>query len=409
MKATYSAYKQTPIKWLPEIPEHWNLIGFNILFKDNNEKNRGLIENKVLSLSYGNIIEKQKDENYGLIPESFETYQIVNPGYIILRLTDLQNDKRSLRVGYSNYRGIITSAYTGLVGDKVDSKYYYYFLHTLDIKKFFYSLGGGVRQSSDYNELRKLKFPFPPLPEQSSIVQFLDKKTELINTFIAKKQRLIDLLKEQKQVVIKNLLVSNDYKTGLSKLMKLKYVARICNGAEQKAVQDDLGEYPIYGSGGIFGKANKYIYNKPSVLLGRKGTVDKPIFVSIPFWVVDTAFYTKISSKVKPEYFFYACCFIDFKPFIYGSAIPSMSQTTLNNLKISVPPIDEQDKIVHSIKIETKKIDIAINRIEKEIEIIKEYKQSLIAEAVTGKIKVTNSNKNHSEPNLEMVEKNSKP
>jgi len=75
---------------------------------------------------------------------------------------------------------------------------------------------------------------------------------------------------------------------------KLKFISKICNGQDQKAVLEDDGAYPVYGSGGIFGRANSYLFDKPSVLLGRKGTIDKPQYVEEPFWTVDTSYFTKI-------------------------------------------------------------------------------------------------------------------
>ena len=265
MKLTYTNYKTTTIPWLPQMPQHWELIGFNFLFRDNKEKNKGMKESLILSLSYGNIIPKRKEENFGLIPESFETYQILNPGYIVLRLTDLQNDKRSLRVGYVNERGIITSAYTGLVPNKVNSRYYYYFLHYLDIRKYFYSLGGGVRQSSDYNELKKQKFPFPPLSEQTAIVKYLDAKTTEIVTFIEKKQKLIALLKEQKQAAIDEAIskwiIQNVNLQELNKTFsqdntrrlvfcKLKYLCEVKDGTHESPVfiNPSTETYPLVTS-----------------------------------------------------------------------------------------------------------------------------------------------------------------
>ncbi|WP_149244273.1 restriction endonuclease subunit S [Dyadobacter sp. 32] len=87
-------------------------------------------------------------------------------------------------------------------------------------------------------------------------------------------------------------------------IKRLKYFAKICNGQDQKEVLDDNGIYPIYGTGGIFGMSNKYLYEGPSVLLGRKGTIDKPQFSETPFWSVDTAYYTKIRTGVSPRFFY---------------------------------------------------------------------------------------------------------
>ncbi|EIJ68577.1 hypothetical protein [Pasteurella bettyae] len=114
MKA-YAEYKPSGVEWLGDVPSHWKAVKFGQIFTENKIKNKGMIENNLLSLSYGNIIEKNIENAKGLVPENFETYQIVNPNDIIFRFTDLQNDKRSLRSAISKFRGIITSAYISII------------------------------------------------------------------------------------------------------------------------------------------------------------------------------------------------------------------------------------------------------------------------------------------------------
>lgn len=201
---TYPTYKDSGSVYLGDIPAHWDNIALNYLFKENKEKNKGNIEKNILSLSYGKVISKKGEENYGLLPASFETYQIIKEGYLIFRFTDLQNDHKSLRVGYSSLNGIITSAYLGLKpgNQQVFSKFYYYLFHSLDIKKYFYGFGGGVRLSLDWNTIRKIKYPLPSLSEQTAIANFLDRKTAEIASFIALKEKTIALLKERKTAII---------------------------------------------------------------------------------------------------------------------------------------------------------------------------------------------------------------
>ena len=197
--------KDSGVEWLGEIPEHWDETITSALFMDNKKKNKGTQETNLLSLSYGNIIRKDINTNDGLLPETFEAYQIVYPGYIVLRLTDLQNDKRSLRVGHVNEKGIITSAYTGIMkksGAVECSKYFYYLLHTYDIIKVFYGMGAGVRQSLNFNELRKLGLLLPPPEEQKAIVSFIDHETEHIDILTTKVRDSISKLREYRTALI---------------------------------------------------------------------------------------------------------------------------------------------------------------------------------------------------------------
>jgi type I restriction enzyme S subunit len=208
-KAKYSTYKPSKTFWQEQIPSHWQETELRMLFADNKNKNIGLVERNLLSLSYGKLKRKDIDNATGLVPASFEGYQIIDEGYIVLRFTDLQNDKKSLRVGYANEKGIITNAYIGLA-PKADfhSKYFYYQLHFLDKIKYFYNLGGGVRQSLAYKEFGRETVLIPSKDEQTAIANFLDFKLAKIDRFIRKKKQLIKLLNEQKAAII------NDAVTG---------------------------------------------------------------------------------------------------------------------------------------------------------------------------------------------------
>lgn len=197
--------KATNIPWLKEIPEHWECVKLKMFCQDNKEKNKGNMESCVLSLSYGNVIVK-KNVNFGLVPENYDSYQIVNPGNIILRLTDLQNDHKSLRTGLVKNRGIITSAYVGLIVKNMNSEYTQLILHSYDVMKVFYGMGGGLRQSMSYTDIANIYIPVPPLSEQEQIVSYLDAKTSKIDMLIANITKEIDGIKEYKQRLISDVV-----------------------------------------------------------------------------------------------------------------------------------------------------------------------------------------------------------
>ena len=153
--------------------------------------NKGLGERNLLSLSYGNIIRKDITGSDGLLPESFETYNVVEPGDTVLRLTDLQNDQRSLRVGFVQERGIITSAYVTLRPQHdVDQRFFSYVLKSMDFRKDFYALGAGVRQSLKFDELKRVQIHLPAINKQRAITSFLDRETARIDALIEKKRRI---------------------------------------------------------------------------------------------------------------------------------------------------------------------------------------------------------------------------
>lgn len=175
MRDRYAEYKDSGLEWMRYIPQHWDVVPLFSIAKENKEKNTGMICSNLLSLSYGNVIQKDIENTFGLLPASFETYQIVHEGYTVLRLTDLQNDQRSLRTGYVRETGIITSAYLGLIpSDTVDKQYFRYLLHTYDLAKVYYRLGGGLRQSLKFSDLKHLPIAIPPVEEQIEIRLHLD-------------------------------------------------------------------------------------------------------------------------------------------------------------------------------------------------------------------------------------------
>lgn len=205
--------KDCGIEWIGEVPAHWDVKRIADIAKQNKTKNNGMIESNLLSLSYGKIIRKDLNTSFGLLPDSFETYQIVKQDSIILRLTDLQNDQKSLRVGHANEKGIITSAYIGLNFNKsINSKFAYYLLHVFDLCKVFYWFGGGLRSTMRYEDLKVIPFLIPPLNEQKAISDYLDDKTAKIDQIVITINQQIENLKELRKTLI------NDVVTGKIKV-----------------------------------------------------------------------------------------------------------------------------------------------------------------------------------------------
>jgi type I restriction enzyme S subunit len=159
-------------------------------------RNTGLIEENLLSLSYGKIVNKDINSEGGLLPASFDGYNIIEPGDIVLRLTDLQNDKRSLRTGLAIEKGIITSAYTTLRPINVEPRWLAYTLYSYDIQKIFYSLGSGLRQSMNFSDLKNLPVYLPTIEEQRRVCDFLDDQIIKIETLVSIRNKQISATQE---------------------------------------------------------------------------------------------------------------------------------------------------------------------------------------------------------------------
>lgn len=195
--------KYSGIEWIGNIPADWNIRVAFQLFEQVKNKNDGLVEQNLLSLSYGKIKRKNINTVGGLLPENFDGYNIIERDDIVLRLTDLQNDHTSLRVGLSTERGIVTSAYVTLRNQSENIPLYlYYYLHSFDLCKGFYGMGAGVRQGLNWDGLKLLKFALPSVEEQKRIADFLDKKCAEIDAVIAKTKATIEEYKKLKQSII---------------------------------------------------------------------------------------------------------------------------------------------------------------------------------------------------------------
>ena len=165
-----------------------------------------------------------------------------------------------------------------------------------------------------------------------------------------------------------NLSLEFDYYS-LGDLVKIKY------GKNQKKVQDDdNGKYPIYGTGGLMGYSIEYLYNKPSVLIGRKGSIEKVRYIDEPFWTVDTLFYTEVNEEIViPKFLYYIMSQINLGRYNEGTSIPSLRTETLNRLDLPIPDLDYQNKVLSILSNIDKKIEIneKINKnLEEQIETV---------------------------------------
>lgn len=199
--------RETAVSWVKAIPTHWGEKSLIQYAEEQQIKNVGMVENNLLSLSYGKIISKDINTTDGLLPANFEGYQIVHDGNIVLRLTDLQNDHKSLRTGLVTHTGIITSAYTCLkTRDGILPEYLQLQLHVADLCKVFYGMGGGVRQSIGFKDIRNLLIAIPPTDEQQRILELVHGVEEPINRAIRKSREIITTLEELKNRLIADVI-----------------------------------------------------------------------------------------------------------------------------------------------------------------------------------------------------------
>lgn len=426
-KAYYKSFIASKTIWLDNIPEHWQETDLRMLFTDNKVKNTGLIEKNLLSLSYGKLKRKDIDNATGLVPASFEGYQIIDEGFIILRFTDLQNDKKSLRVGYANERGIITSAYIGLAPKtKLNSKYYYYLLHFLDKIKYYYNLGGGVRQSLSYKDFGRETVLVPSFTEQTIISEFLDYKLEKIERFLNKKETLIKLLRERINTYIQKSIEEakegdNDFwptiksSWSIEKSKRIFQEIKLTNFPEEDllAVTQDRGVIPkrlceqnfVLPTSGL---PNQKLVNKDDFVISLR-SFQGGIEFSKYKGIVSPA-YTVI--RLLPEYKHES--FINYYKYLFktkqfisllNTAISgirdgkNINWSDFSELLIPVPEFQDLKRLSNYISTYEKQKII----FKKEKKAILEYREALIAEVVTGKIDVRDFKVSKQETPLAMV------
>ena len=422
----YPSYKNSGVEWLGEVPEHWNLKRFCYLFAENKKKNIGLKETNVLSLSYGNIKEKKIDDNKGLLPESFETYQIIEPNDIVFRFTDLQNDKRSLRSAISKYHGIITSAYIA-VKTKQNADFYNYLFRAYDLQKVFYSMGEGMRQSLKMDELNKMPVVLPSEDEQKRIVSFLDTETIRIDNLIAKQEKLIELLEEQRKSIISHAVTKGLNPNALMKdsgvewlgevpehwdITRLKNIGKSIIGltySPNEICDADDDSYLVLRSSNVQNGQLSFldnVYVKSSVseklkikkndilICSRNGSRDligKNIIIKNPPKNSTFGAFMTVYRSEYADYVYWILNSYIFKAQAGSYLTTTVNQLTINNLNnMTVPfaPISEQDEIVEFLSTENLKFNNLISKQKALIEKLKEYLASIISHAVTGKIDV---------------------
>lgn len=239
--------KDSGIDWVEMIPQHWDVLFLQQVAEERFVKNAGMLEDNLLSLSYGHIIRKDINTTDGLLPASFEGYQIVEKDDTVLRLTDLQNDQRSLRTGLVLERGIITSAYTCIKPRKnILPEYLQLQLHSADLCKVFYGLGGGVRQSIGYKDIRELLMFVPPLEEQQEILDAIKRESASSLPCYNKLEEEITVLQELRTRLISD-VVTGQIDVRDVEIPDFEYISETDDNGEETDDEksDDMAEEEV--------------------------------------------------------------------------------------------------------------------------------------------------------------------
>jgi len=242
---------------------------------------------------------------------------------------------------------------------------------------------GTTVESVEYTWLKKYQIPLPPLLEQRAIAAALSD----VDALIASLDKLIAKKRDIKQAMMQQLLTGKIRLSGFSgewKVKKLGEVLKVRHGKSQQGVAVNDGKYPILGTSGEIGRTNDYIYDKPSVLIGRKGTIDSPQYMDTPFWTIDTLFYSEIFDCVHPRFVFYLFNMITWLRYNEASGVPSLNASTIEEIEIRCPLFLEQQTIAAILS----DMDAEIVALEQKREKTRALKQGMMQELLTGKTRL---------------------
>lgn len=410
----YKEYKDSGVQWLGEIPSHWKVRKMKYTFIERSEKNHPYEEPLCATQSKGVIPQSLYEGRVVVVNKGFEGLKLVKIGDFVISLRSFQGG-----IEYAYYQGIISAAYTILQPkDSYMSPFFKYLFKSHDYIQLLQTCVTGIRegQNINYPLLSKKAIPLPPLAEQHSIVTYLDTKCSLLDTLLSNKENQISLLQEMKQRVIADAVTR-----GLNPNVKFKAtnipwlpeipehweMSKVSSHFRQRNMKVSDKEYPALsvskmgvtpqldnvalsnaeGNSRKLVKVGDYAVNSRSDRKGScgvsqyEGSVSLITIVLEPFDI----------DRGYVHYLFRSNPWIE-EFYRNGRGIVADLWTTnyqmMKGMYLPVPPLSEQRAIVSYITERTSKIDTLIEKLTKEIECVKEYKQRLISDVVTGQVKV---------------------
>jgi type I restriction enzyme, S subunit len=424
---TYPEYKQSDHPLIGLVPEHWGVIPNGAFFQVKSIKNTKDEQNLSVYRDYGVIPRDSRDDNHNRVSEDISNYKLVEVGDFVLNKMKCWMGS----LGVSDYRGIVSPSYTVCEPIReIHRKYFHYLLRSRDYIKIYESLSYGVRIGQwelRFHDFKQIKSLYPPLPEQKQISNYLDRKTQQIDDLIEKTERKIELLKEQRSSLINHYVTKGldpnvEMKdSGVEwigempehwSLSKLKYETDLIvdgthftpnyqdDGVPFLRVKDLLNDEIDRGKTRYISRdehetlIQRCCPQKGDLLLSKNGTIGRTKVVDWDweFSIFVSLCLIRLKNTYSPDLLSYF-----FQSALFDTQISEGSkQSTVTNLHLDKirefilinSPIEEQFHIVSHLDKETSKVDQMVDIETKRIELLKEYRQSLVSNVVTGKIDV---------------------
>ena len=410
MMERYKEYKDSGVKWLGEIPSHWELCKIFGLFSENKRKNTAFLYKHAMQFNYGTIVDKNECFDTEETKEIYSNYSLINKGDIVINGLNLNYDFVSQRVAISPKNGIITSAYV-VISPKVEinTYFYCYLFKNMDNMKIFHGMGTGVRKTLSYKELRNQEVLLPPLSEQDAIVRYLDSATSEIDKAIAMQQKMIDLLNERKQIIIQNAVTKGlDENVEMKEsgvewigripkhweVRRLRFLCDFLTGDKDTINRVDNGKYPFFVRSPQVERINSYSFDGEAILMAGDGVGAGKVFhyYNGKFDYHQRVYNLHNFRHVDGKFLFYYLK-QNFKYIIERaeakSTVDSVRIIMLKDFAVCFPSKSEQQQIVFYLDGEMQRFDTAITNCQRQITLLQERKQIIINEVVTGKVRVS--------------------
>jgi type I restriction enzyme S subunit len=421
----YPKYKPTGVEWLGAVPEHWEVKRGRFCMQVNppSDRLRQLEPEDEVSFipmdtvgEYGGL-NLEFSRPLGEVGATYTEFQ--DGDVLVAKITPcFENGKGALANALTNGVALGTTELHVLRAlPDLERRFLFYLTISSVYRKTgeaeMYGAGGQKRVPPEFN--KNFPTPLPPLAEQRAIANFLASETAKLDTLVAKRQELIEKLKEKRSALISRTVTRGlppeaALAAGLNPDPKLKPagiewlgeipehwdVVRIGRkitlqrGVDITKEEQNEGSIPVVSSGGISSFHDKALACGPGVIVGRKGTAGSVYYIKSDFWPHDTTLWVREFGNNFPKYVYYKLCSMDLESFDTGSSNPTVNRNLVHPVLVSWPPEPEQRAIADYLDRETNKIDQMVAKVEEAIERLQEYRTALITAAVTGKIDVRN-------------------
>ena len=325
-------------------------------------------------------IQEMKYNNLSFLPSSYinthKKFILKKGDYVVALTRPILNGKLKIAQINDFFNGALLNQRVGKI-DSLNSHAFVFSLLQRDelIKSIENNIAGSDPPNLSPNEINSILVHIPSLPEQTKIATFLTAVDEKLTALKQKKT----LLEQYKKGIMQKIFSQelrfkddngNDFADWEEK--KLGEVLKIGSGRDYKHL--NVGDIPVFGTGGLMTMVDQYLYDGQTVCIGRKGTIDKPMFYDGKIWTVDTLFYTHSFKNVIPKFIYFSFQLINWKEHNEASGVPSLSKSTIEKIVFKIPSISEQTKIANFLSA----IDEKINHCQEQIEKVGMWKKGLL-------------------------------